>query len=77
MTILAHVKARYGNQLDEMYGQNGGSATARLTSQDGWAFPLATVVLAFGWILTLLPVKSEVPLCRPRWRDVAPLSFAP
>lgn len=34
----------------------------RPTDQPGrWPIPLATVVLAFGWILTLLPVKSEVP----------------
>ena len=61
VTTLADVEARYGNQLDEMYGQNGGSATARLTSQGRWPIPLATVVLAFGWVLTLLPVKSDPP----------------
>ena len=61
VTTLADVDARYGNQLDEMYGQNGSSATARLARQGRWPIPLATVVLAFGWILALLPVKSDPP----------------
>jgi hypothetical protein len=74
VTTLADVEARYGNQLDEMYGQNGGSATARLARQGRWPIPLATVVLAFGWILTLLPVKSDPPPAS--LTDVA-LSFAP
>ncbi len=71
VTTLADVEARYGNQLDEMYGQNGGSATARLTSQGRWPIPLATVVLAFGWVLTLLPVKSYPPPAS--LADVAPV----
>ena len=74
VTTLADVEARYGNQLDEMYGQNGSSATARLARQGRWPIPLATVVLAFGWILTLLPVKSDPPPAS--LADVA-LSFAP
>jgi hypothetical protein len=74
VTTLADVDARYGNQLDEMYGQNGSSATARLARQGRWPIPLATVVLAFGWILALLPVKSDPPPAS--LTDVA-LSFAP
>ena len=74
VTTLADVEARYGNQLDEMYGQNGSSATARLARQGRWPIPLATVVLAFGWILALLPVKSDPPPAS--LADVA-LSFAP
>lgn len=74
VSTLADVEARYGNQLDEMYGNNGGSATARLARQGRWPIPLATVVLAFGWILTLLPVKSDPPPAS--LADVA-LSFAP
>jgi hypothetical protein len=71
---LADVEARYGNQLDEMYGQTSGSVTARLARQGRWPIPLATVVLAFGWILALLPVKSDPPPAS--LADVA-LSFAP
>ncbi len=74
VTTLADVEARYGNQLDEMYGQNGGSRTARLARQGRWPIPLATIVLAFGWVLTLLPVKSDPPPAS--LTDVA-LSFAP
>ena len=74
VTTLADVEARYGNQLDEIYGQNGSSATARLARQGRWPIPLATVVLAFGWILALLPVKSDPPPAS--LADVA-LSFAP
>jgi hypothetical protein len=74
VTTLADVDARYGNQLDEMYGQNGSSATARLARQGRWPIPLATIVLAFGWILALLPVKSDPPPAS--LTDVA-LSFAP
>jgi hypothetical protein len=74
VTTLADVDARYGNQLDEMYGQNGSSATARLARQGRWPIPLATVVLAFGWILALLPVKNDPPPAS--LTDVA-LSFAP
>jgi hypothetical protein len=74
VTTLADVEARYGNQLDEMYGQNGGSATARLARQGRWPIPLATVVLAFGWILTLLPVTREP---QPESLAEVALSFAP
>ncbi len=74
VTTLADVEARYGNQLDEIYGQNGSSATARLARQGRWPIPLATVVLAFGWILALLPVRSDPPPAS--LADVA-LSFAP
>ena len=74
VATLADVDARYGNQLDEMYGQNGGSATTRLARQGRWPIPLATIVLAFGWILALLPVKSDPPPAS--LTDVA-LSFAP
>ena len=74
VATLADVDARYGNQLDEMYGQNGSSATARLARQGRWPIPLATIVLAFGWILALLPVKSDPPPAS--LTDVA-LSFAP
>ena len=74
VATLADVDARYGNQLDEMYGQNGGSTTSRLARQGRWPIPLATIVLAFGWILALLPVKSDPPPAS--LTDVA-LSFAP
>jgi len=74
VATLADVDARYGNQLDEMYGQNGGSTTTRLARQGRWPIPLATIVLAFGWILALLPVKSDPPPAS--LTDVA-LSFAP
>lgn len=58
METLSDVYARYGKQIDESFGQVGGREDTRLARQRRWPIVLATITLAFGWILALLPVGS-------------------
>jgi hypothetical protein len=56
VATLADVYARFGSQIDETYGQVGEAVETRLTAQRRWPIIVATVALALGWIITLLPV---------------------
>ena len=55
---LSDVYTRYGRQVEEIYGQRRGSGESRLVRQTRWPILLATVTLAFGWIIALMPVGS-------------------
>jgi hypothetical protein len=56
VATLADVYARFGRQIEETYGQVGEGAETRLTPQRRWPIIVATVALALGWVVTLLPV---------------------
>jgi hypothetical protein len=55
---LSDVSTRYGKQVEEIYGQRRGPGETRLVRQTRWPILLATVTLAFGWIIALMPVGS-------------------
>ncbi|HYI15237.1 MAG TPA: hypothetical protein VEX37_07600, partial [Thermomicrobiales bacterium] len=58
VTSLADVQARYGKQIDETYGEHRSAAGNRLARQGRWPIPVATIALALGWIVVLLPAGS-------------------
>jgi hypothetical protein len=58
VATLSDVYARYGKQIEEAYGQSRDPAAMRLARQRRWPILVATVALAFGWILTLVPAGS-------------------
>jgi len=53
---LADVRARYGRQMEEVYGRDEGIGQSRLNRAKQWPILVATLVLTFGWILALSPV---------------------
>jgi len=71
---LSDVYARYGRQIEETYGQSSDLATIRLARQGRWPIVVATIALAFGWVLTLMPAGSLGNPTTPE--DIARL-FAP
>lgn len=58
VATLSDVYARYGKQIEETYGQSRDPAAMRLARQGRWPVLVATIALAFGWILTLMPAGS-------------------
>jgi hypothetical protein len=58
VATLCDVYARYGRKIDETYGQSRGPAAVRLARQGRWPILVATIALALGWILTLVPAGS-------------------
>jgi hypothetical protein len=58
VTTLSDVYARYGRQIEETYGQSRDPATMRLARQGRWPILVATLALALGWVLTLMPAGS-------------------
>jgi hypothetical protein len=55
---LADVRARYGRQMEEVYGRDEGIGQSRLNRAKQWPILVATLVLTFGWILALSPVHD-------------------
>jgi hypothetical protein len=53
----ADVEAKYGAQLDEAYGPADRGAT-RLQPGTIWPVHVATVTLAFGWVLTMVNIDT-------------------
>jgi hypothetical protein len=58
VATLSDVYARYGRQIEETYGQSRDPAAMRLARQGRWPILVATIALALGWILTLVPAGS-------------------
>lgn len=58
VATLSDVYARYGRQIEETYGQSRDPAGMRLARQGRWPILIATIALALGWILTLVPAGS-------------------
>jgi len=55
---LSEVRAKYGRQMDEAYGQSS-SGEGRLIRGTRWPILVATLVMSLGWILTLAPVGES------------------
>lgn len=55
---LRDVAAKYGQDLDEAYGLESRGSSGRLLSGTRWPILVATLVFAFGWMITLLPVGT-------------------
>jgi len=68
---LTDVRARYGQQIEEAYGA---VREVRLIRGTRWPILVATLVLAIGWILTLLPVGDASKVSDPAqlWRFFEP-----
>jgi hypothetical protein len=58
VATLSDVYARYGTQIEEAYGQSSEPGAIRLARQRRWPILVATIALALGWILTLVPAGS-------------------
>lgn len=55
---LAEVEAKYGSQLDELYGRDPLTSQGRLARNTRWPILVCTLVVTIGWILTLQPVST-------------------
>jgi hypothetical protein len=53
---LSDVYAKYGSQLDELYGRDSAAAKGRLVRGTRWPIWVCTLVLTIAWMLILLPV---------------------
>lgn len=71
VTTLSDVYARYGRQIEETYGPGTDRVETRLERQRRWPIVVATVALAFGWLLALPPAGQLASLTRPE--DLAQL----
>jgi len=60
---LCDVWAKYGRQIDEIYGRESAGGEGRLVRGTRWPILVATLVMTLGWMLTLLPAgpQSETP----------------
>jgi hypothetical protein len=58
---LPEVYAKYGDQLDELYGRDPDTARSRYKPGTRWPIWVCTLVLTIGWILTLHPIESILP----------------
>jgi hypothetical protein len=62
---LADVRAKYGRQIDEIYGRETATGEGRLTRGTRWPILVATVMITLGWVLTLLPAGSGSEITQP------------
>ena len=62
---LTDVQAKYGSQLSEIYGSDRTTRTVRLLTDTRWPIPVAALVIALGWFLTLLPVDASLVIDKP------------
>lgn len=65
VSTLADVQARYGSRLAEIWGGAGPVASARLFSGSQWPVVLCTLVVAGGWVVTVLFGAIQSPLPGP------------
>jgi hypothetical protein len=56
---LADVRAKYGQQLDEVYGHDPLSARGRHLKGTRWPIWVCTLVVTLGWIVTVQPIGTE------------------
>ena len=62
---LCDVAAKYGRQIDEIYGRETGGGEGRLVRATRWPILVATVVMTLGWMLTLLPAGPQSDTVQP------------
>jgi hypothetical protein len=53
---LTDVRAKYGRQLDELYGHDPLTARGRQLRGTRWPIWVCTLVITIGWIVTLQPI---------------------
>ena len=56
---LCDVAAKYGRQIDEIYGRDTAGGEGRLVRGTRWPILVATLVMTLGWMLTLLPAGPQ------------------
>jgi hypothetical protein len=62
---LCDVRAKYGRQIDEVYGRETATGEGRLARGTRWPILVATLVITVGWMLTLLPSSPDSEMTRP------------
>ena len=62
---LVDVQAKYGKQLEEIYGSGVSTGDQRLIRTSRSPIFVATVVITLGWILTLLPADRALVIEKP------------
>ena len=62
---ICDVRAKYGRQIDEIYGQETTAGEGRLTRGTRWPILVATLVITVGWMLTLLPAAPTAEMSSP------------
>jgi hypothetical protein len=55
---LGDVRARYGRQMEEIFGRDDGRGERRLRRAKRWPIQVATLVITLGWLLVLMPVNA-------------------
>jgi hypothetical protein len=62
---LVDVRAKYGRQIDEIYGRETASGEGRLARNTRWPILVATVMITLGWMLTLQSAGAGTDAARP------------
>jgi hypothetical protein len=62
---LCDVAAKYGRQIDEIYGRETAGGEGRLVRGTRWPILVATLVMTLGWMLTLLPAGPRSDTVQP------------
>jgi hypothetical protein len=62
---LCDVAAKYGRQIDEIYGRESAGGEGRLVRGTRWPILVATLVMTLGWMLTLLPAGPQSETLQP------------
>jgi hypothetical protein len=62
---LCDVAAKYGRQIDEIYGRESAGGEGRLVRGTRWPILVATLVMTLGWMLTLLPAGPQSDTVQP------------
>jgi len=62
---LCDVAAKYGRQIDEIYGRETAGGEGRLVRGTRWPILVATLVMTLGWMLTLLPAGPQSDTVQP------------
>jgi hypothetical protein len=62
---LCDVAAKYGRQIDEIYGRESAGGEGRLVRGTRWPILVATLVMTLGWMLTLLPAGPQSDSVQP------------
>jgi len=65
-TTLTDVRAKYGKQMEEVYGKEDARAGHKRLNPSGTSLPIlaATIFITLGWVITLPPV-GEIDVTKP------------
>jgi hypothetical protein len=62
---LGEIQAKYGSQLDELYGRDATTGQGRLVPGTRWPILVCTLVVTAGWIMALQPIGEGVSIQTP------------